>query len=362
MKKNLILILVACCLFSCMETPKSHTVKEISLKETNGSIEEIIDSVVYIPLAVNEQSALSQVHKIIIDDSLIYLGDFNNSKLSVYNKSGNIKYALDKRGHGKGEYLEIRNFTIANDKLYAIDNFKNEINIFNKNTGVYIESKKTDIIASDIVALNGGNEFLMAVIPNGHEWSIDQERYLVFRTDQDFKTTEALFPYDKDYYEPLSRRNYFSQIDNGVIFSSFAFDGYYKVQKNDIQKVCIVQDNNIPNDKINDIDSYTNKKYKYITNTPIVCNNYIYTEVNNNGITQSYVYDNKNKKLYENRKDAQIKMTFIIGNDKDAFICYIPDIRFYKEMIKYGLKSADSPTEDFLNNGGSALVLYKMKK
>ena len=85
---------------------------------------------------------------------------------------------MNKRGHGRGEYLEIRNFTVHGDKLYTIDNFQSKINIYNKETGEYIESIATDIVASDIAAF-GENEFLLTSIPNGQPQAKEQPENLV---------------------------------------------------------------------------------------------------------------------------------------------------------------------------------------
>lgn len=352
-----------CLLVSCnknKELPLSNS-REISIGIPNGDVEDIIDTIIYLPLQVTGESVLSRVHKIVTDDSLFFLADFNHSRISVYGRSGSLRYVLDKRGHGKGEYLEIRNFTVNGDKLYVIDNFMHKIHVFNKNTGAYIESKKNAITASDIIGLDG-EDFLLSVIPNGQPWSLEQKNCLVFRTDRNFVVKESYFPYDKDYKEPLSRYSYFKQADDGhVIFSSFAFDGYYKIGDGNIEEVSINVSNTLPAEKRGEIENYNSDAYQFVAETPIICGKYAYIETTKGNKRESHVYDLENDRLYGNGSDSAVKMRFIIAHGYNCFITYIPDIKYYESLTPFGLKKADEQTEMLLEKGGSALIFYKMK-
>lgn len=216
--------------------------KVIEMDRVDGYMNEIIDTVMYLPLEKTEQSVLSRVNKLLSYDSLYFLADFNYSKIAVYTHTGKLKYVLNKRGHGRGEYLETRNFTVHGDKLYTIDNFQSKINIYNKETGEYIESMATDIVASDIAAF-GENEFLLTSIPNGQPQAKEQPENLVFLMDEDFQVKDAYFPYEKDYCEPLSRYSYFSTTDSSVIFSSFLYDGCAEMMKSNGHGIHTVQMN-----------------------------------------------------------------------------------------------------------------------
>lgn len=361
--KLLLLSFCLCLLVSCnknKELPLSNS-REISIGTPDGSVEDIIDTIIYLPLQVTGESALSRVHKIVTDDSLFFLADFNHSKISVYGRSGCLKYVLDKRGHGKGEYLEIRNFAVNGDRLYVIDNFMNKIHVFNKNTGTYIESKKNNVIASDIIGFDG-EDFLLSVVPNGEPWSIEQQNYLVFRTDRNFVVKESYFPYDKDYKEPLSRYSYFTPADDGhAIFSSFAFDGYYEIDGDNIEKVSINVSDPLPIEKRGEIENYSSDACQFVAKTPMICGKYAYIETTKGNKQESQIYDLENDRLYGNGSDSAIKMRFIIAHDNNSFIAYIPDIKYYESLTPFGLKKADERTEMLLRKGGSALIFYKMK-
>lgn len=358
--------MVSCLVLSCTEKKKEMPMpdKVIEMDRVDGYMNEIIDTVMYLPLEKTEQSVLSRVNKLLSYDSLYFLADFNYSKIAVYTHTGKLKYVLNKRGHGRGEYLETRNFTVHGDKLYTIDNFQSKINIYNKETGEYIESMATDIVASDIAAF-GENEFLLTSIPNGQPQAKEQPENLVFLMDEDFQVKDAYFPYEKDYCEPLSRYSYFSTTDSSVIFSSFLYDGCAEMMKSNGHGIHTVQMNlkyPIPEGQRTKKESYdSSTAYAFVSQTPIACKHYWYVDVTKDRKLESFVYDTHEDKLYRNDESSMNKMAFIVGSDDRHFISYVPDKAYYDELVKYGLHRADSLTETSLAQGGSALVLYTVR-
>lgn len=357
---------ILCLMIACREKEQECFVpdKIIEMTKIDDHIEKIMDTVTYLPLEISENATLSKVHKLLADDSLYFLADFNYSKIAVYTHQGKLKYVLNKRGHGLGEYLEIRNFTVDESRIYTIDNFQNKINIYDKNTGRYIESKPTDVIASDIISF-GKDCFLLTAIPNGQTWAMEQSKEMTFMTDRNFKVTNRFFSYEKGYCEPLSRYFYFSSTDSSVIFSSFRFDGcteIMKSEKQDTRSILMQLRKPIPNELRTKIESYENSStYEFVAQTPIICKKYWFIEVTHDGKSECYVYDWLTGKLYGNDEQAVDKMAFIVGSDSKHFISYVPDKAYYNELVKYGLHKADSLTETYLQQGGSALVLYGMK-
>lgn len=338
--------------------------KVMDINTIDGYMDEVVDTVIYLPLEMTDNSALSRVQKIWADDSLYFLADFNYSKIVAYTHEGQLKFVLNKRGQGPEEYLEIRNFTVDGGKLYTIDNFQNKIFIFDKNNGDFIDSKQTNIIASDLVALDNG-QFLLTAIPNGKGWKTEQAKNLVFLTDENFNVKNTFYPYQQDYCEPLSRYAYFSATDSSAIFSSFLFDGYTEFKKADgtiLQKVEMELEHHIPEEQKGELESYDgSSNYEFVSQCPIACKQYLFVSVTKDKKMESYIYDARKEKLYGIDEASHKKVAFIIGSDKEHFISYIPDKAYYDELVKYGLQKADSLTETHLEQDGSALVLYKMK-
>ena len=349
------------CVCSCKEESKEAYHIAIDTEDGVEAMSDIIDTAYYIPLQVTKKSALSTANKLLCSGGQYYIFDMRFSKISVYDSTGRLSYVLDNHGHGKGEYLEIRNFTIADGKLFIIDNFSHKIHIYSAKTGRFITSKKMDLIPSDMVALGSG-DFLLSVVPNGGKFSINQKQYLVFRTDSSFNVKDSYLAYEDGYAEPLSRYCYFSESADKVIFSSFGFDGFTEFNRggNEIKVVAMDMKNAIPNDVRNKKESYDGE-YQYVLGTPLMCNDYIYFEVSKDNVSQSYVYDTNDDRLYGNGETSGLRMAYILGSDGENFISYVPDMGYYESIADYGFPRADSVTLENLRNGGGALMLYKLK-
>lgn len=176
---------------------------------------------------------------------------------------------------------------------------------------------------------------------------------------------DAYFPYEEAYCEPLSRYSYFSATDSSVIFGSFRFDGLMEIMKSGKQaahSVLMDLKHPIPEGLRAKTESYDGSSpYEFVAQTPVACRQYWFVEVTKDKKSECYVYDRHAGKLYGNDGQAMDRMAFIVGSDGTHFIGYVPDKAYYEELVKFGLYKADSLTEERLEQGGSALVLYRMK-
>ena len=62
--------------------------KVMDINTIDGYMDEVVDTVIYLPLEMTDNSALSRVQKIWADDSLYFLADFNYSKIVAYTHEG----------------------------------------------------------------------------------------------------------------------------------------------------------------------------------------------------------------------------------------------------------------------------------
>mgnify|MGYP007054927396 CR=1 FL=1 len=64
---------VSCLMVACTEKKKDFVPDEVvQMDVVGGSIGEVLDTVVYLPLELSESAALSRVHKMWADDSLYF--------------------------------------------------------------------------------------------------------------------------------------------------------------------------------------------------------------------------------------------------------------------------------------------------
>ena len=59
-----------------------------------------VRSVDYILLEDVKESAFSEINKLVMKNGNIYIGDFRNHKIVVFDLAGNFKFAIDRKGRG----------------------------------------------------------------------------------------------------------------------------------------------------------------------------------------------------------------------------------------------------------------------
>ncbi|MBS6237806.1 MAG: 6-bladed beta-propeller [Bacteroides sp.] len=103
---------------------------------------ESIKKVDFLVLDINQNSDVSEVNKMIIKNDLIFIGDFHAGKIVVYDIRGKFKFVIDKKGRGPQEYLELRSFTVDDQNIYTLDNYRHRMNIYDCYTGEFKGVKK----------------------------------------------------------------------------------------------------------------------------------------------------------------------------------------------------------------------------
>lgn len=106
----LILLFVSC---TNQHLSKSENAGDITIDISNlefGKYEDLIDSVRYIKLEVNDEYPISNIDKVAFHDSLLYVLD-GKSKLLAYSRNGLFLFKIGEHGAGPNEYVEITDFS-----------------------------------------------------------------------------------------------------------------------------------------------------------------------------------------------------------------------------------------------------------
>ena len=115
MKKRTFLILLSILLCSaCIEQKVSQVEQtwDIDLSQADASLRDAIKGINFIPLETIEESLLFGVDKLVVKNDLIYIGDFYSKKIVVYDKTGKIKFVINRRGEGPEEYIDMKSFAV----------------------------------------------------------------------------------------------------------------------------------------------------------------------------------------------------------------------------------------------------------
>lgn len=332
---------------------------EITPMSITSSFVKQID---YIPLEINASAVFQGIDKIAIKNGLIYIGDFHKHGIFVYDMKGKYQFAINQRGQGPGEYIEIKSFAVDNQYIYTIDNFKNQINIYDCQTGKFINSEKLPIVAWDIETLNNG-DFIFAFVPlEGGTLKQKQSNYRIFITDKKFHVKCSLFKYDKDYYDPIGQKTYFTTSDKYVVFGSYFFDGFTLFDRDNAENyefVGVEFEKKVPQKDKQNIEE--RRKYQYISGTPYLCKQYVAMKIVEDKYIKSYLYNDSIHAFTLNSKaDAYNFLITPIGNYEDKYIAQISSFEQYNNLTKAGFPKADFDVEKNLREEGYVLVIYTM--
>lgn len=122
----LILIIVTAEFFGCNNSKISeyNDVTNVKIEYSEDNVTEKFDSLFnyssHIILETRDECLIGRINKILFTDSLIYIMN-DNSRLTVFDMSGNYVRTISKVGHGNGEYVKLRDFDIADHILYCLD-------------------------------------------------------------------------------------------------------------------------------------------------------------------------------------------------------------------------------------------------
>ena len=173
MRNVCIFLLMVCSLYACKEGCGNKEVNaDLTISfppSVNTPILEYIDTVKYLKLEDKDEALLAYVNKMVCREDKIYLGDFSNHKIVVYDTIGRFQYVIDRQGRGSGEYLQIKSFAVDDSCLYVLDTFLPGLHVFDNRTGAYVAKKKMAFIAWDFETLSRGRMiFTFCFFKDGH--------------------------------------------------------------------------------------------------------------------------------------------------------------------------------------------------
>jgi hypothetical protein len=104
---------------------------------------DIVDNLKVVQLQQDPLFHISQIDKVIYENSEFYVLDTELDNLFVFDDTGKFKRKISQYGIGPGEYIDINDFTIINSKLYLLSREGMTILKFDLN-GSFIKSLKLD--------------------------------------------------------------------------------------------------------------------------------------------------------------------------------------------------------------------------
>ena len=369
MKIVYVFLLVISTLCACKDRHKKDVISaELTILFTPSvktSVFECVDTVRYLKLQDKDEALLAYVDKLVCREDMIYLGDFSNHKIVVYDTAGMFQYVIDRQGRGRGEYLQIKSFAVDDSCLYVLDTFLPGLHVFDNRTGTYKATKKMSFIAWDFETLGRGRLIFTYCFFKDNRLQGAQPPYRLLITDNDLKIIQRLLPLEEEG-DPIGKDVYFTSNEREVVFNWCMNDSFVVLDKAYPDSLRWVHVDfgvkQIPDSYRKDYD-LIGDSYNYMYETPVVNGDYMAMEVIKEGVSECYLFHIPSGRLLGNHPDESSPyMVFPDCCDTQGhFIEAIINKEFYDEHVKAGFPRADAEFEKHLEDG-MALLIYKMKK
>lgn len=373
--RNILILLLVFSLLSCVDknSRPERDFTEVWHFKNEGTpklISECVDSVIYLPLRLNQESMFRKIDKIVFKNGLMYIGDFRTRKVVICDMDGSVRFVLNRLGSGEGEYKEIASFAVTEHYIYVLDNYSRRVYMYDALTGKYSGRKELPVVAWDVEPL-ANDRFLLAFVPiREGKLSKEQENCMIFVTDSDFNIMEGLLPFDDDYSEPYAPPScYFTTYNDSIYFTSYAFDGvtvFPRSHPENYSRIGIDFENKLSDKERFDAEKIARSNACYLGSTPFFCGNYVALDITEGEYGQTCLYDREDSTFYHNPSDddADCFNALIppVGNYGNCFVSVAPDdYETYKYLVDYGFKKASIEVEEYIKNGEWVLLFYTMK-
>lgn|GEM_PF-6527580 len=115
-------------LFSCKRSdikPTDHRVEIIEINDINAKEEvllsDFVEKVRFIPLETSRNGFIIEISELIGSEGSLFILDRPNNCVLKYSKSGEFIGKIGGKGKGPGEYTQIVDIDVSNNKVYVLD-------------------------------------------------------------------------------------------------------------------------------------------------------------------------------------------------------------------------------------------------
>ena len=355
-------------LFSGCKDSSEQSVPDILIeydaKQTTKDFSGIVQSVEYVVLQTEGQQIIGGIDKIIVEDNLIYVGDYKAQKISVFNREGYQLRVLAKQGRGPGEYLGIQSFSVNNNSLYVMDVAMDKILEYDSFSLEYVRSFPLPVPAWDFTTLTNGG-FMLAYAPMEGNGVRDNDcMYRIIVTDSEMKMVKKYFAYKEGEADVMSIRYYLSSDDDSIVYGSIRDGGFCLFSRTDgniKSKYTIDYGDNLPLERNVEITEISKGRYSFQTRVPYLCKGYACFNVSVAGEGQTLIMDIDHVRFYSNNPSGMKNtMIGIIGRSSDCFIGNWQSSIVYDALVKNGFDRAPAALEALIMEGAPFLVFYHM--
>ena len=210
---------------SCQSSNRDlPTISLNPLQTESVHLNQLMDSISYIPLETNDTCLVSNVRDIQYHKDKLYLFDDNLQKIFIFDIMGNCLSIIADRGNGPKEYISLSAFYIneLKDQLVLIDNTQKKEMVYDLN-GHFQYTQSIDYSIKSVSFLSNGTKLIVrqpvdAVLSTGYLLNISDNK----------GNNIKYFPFTYENGTPISSKDhditvygntfYYNYLNNDTIF------------------------------------------------------------------------------------------------------------------------------------------------
>lgn len=266
----------------------------------------------------------SEPEQIVYRNGKLYISDWKNGKIIIYNDNGTPELCLCRKGRGPQEYLQISHFDIdMTGNIWVLDGQRDRLVQYAPD-GSFQCAVDLDYEVNCIKCLDNGN-FLLGLAP----W--DDSRYKdkkILLTDKDLNVISSIINAG-DFSDPdfEFQSQGFVSAGKGIFYNSPIDDYVYFLSPEGELKKSYYIDFGVrafPDEVRKDIEPHYEEldKYRAIVNTIYIDDTKVIGSILDKGMTRDFIMDRHADILY--LKDKPYESLYLVGIYESSAVFYIP--------------------------------------
>ena len=350
--KFIIFLLICNCCSSRINTEDSFKkVFEInadSLIEKPFFYSEIFSTVNYIKLETKKDNLIGSLRRLMVDDDMIYM--FAGNGLFAFHKNGDFSFKLDNKGKGPGEFLNLNDIIIDNNRVEVLDLSQRKIISFDMQ-GVFIDEFRYDGTISSFFKLNNDNCYAFFANNRLNQNIFKDEKpfnIIIYKNGLMKKAFYPVTSFRKNIrYVPLTN---FNKFENTTLFIDIFNDTIYSVTCDSFTPLYYIdfQEKKIDVSKFKDGLKYIEAR-KSISDAGLAQLQYFNESMN--FIVFDFLLDKKKYIAIFCKKTSTMKITKGFVNDLEIDQISFPSVLFNDKLYFY--YSADLFLKRYFKNKGN---------
>lgn len=325
MKYAYYILIVCVLLISCKKTNSTDIENEIKINQTTNEykINDIFYDFELLPLNTTKDGVFKNIDKIVFHKGFYYIMDKTGKRqILVFDENGEYKKSIGQFGKGRGEYINIEDFTIdeENNRIVILT-YPSTVYIYNMD-GDFIFSKKIEDNSLLWNIINYPKGFVCST--NHQTYTEGEHAYLLYFFDKDFNyQAKHISVLPQQMVIPTLTSNPLMKKENGSLV-------YFDIYTNCIHNIGISDSIRIQTDKF--ILDYP-MPYQLFANTE----EFASKQMGYDFFLKTICIDNNLLAFYITNKEIKGFILEDRDNTVNAFkyVDWLPDLKYYKDGIIY---------------------------